>query len=711
MRPLVRAIVLVTAATAVTSTAWTAEITVHGDAPAGQAASHVSKRDLDERLPRSAPDALRWEPGVFVQQTAHGQASPIVRGRTGQQTLLLFDGIRLNNSTYRQGPNQYFFTVDARSVQSIDVVRGGASTRFGSDALGGVIHAHPTEPELDPDRAFYLRPRAMLRFGSADGEFGERFQVDAQLSRDTQILTGVGFRRVGRLRSGGAITSPLELGGTGEVPQVPAFEADGKTMLGTGYRELTGDLRVVHRLSGELRLVGAAYLYRQFDAPRTDLCPAPFAPRNECLTITEQFRTLAYVALESTRARIVASYQRQHERRRLDRPVGRVQNGGRDDVDTFGLAAYAETRPEPIAAWWSLVASAGLDVYADRVGSSAYTRFTDLDLVLPATRGQYVDGARYVTSGVFAQAASTLFDALVVRMGGRLGLARADSPEDVPSATAAVARSWLTNAAFLGLEWRARPFLSFLASADRSFRAPNLDDLTSRQQTGPGFQLENPNLRAEVGHTFELGARFKAKVLTAEAWIFRAIVDDAITRTLVAGGTCPAETPQCGASATRLQLVNVDRASTIDGVELALRARLGDDVVARATFAWAIGRGPDPSGASSSGNRDVPLSRIAPMNGTAELRWSPVSRAWLGAGVRWAGAQTRLAPTDRSDARIPIGGTPGFALLDLRAGYRIDRRMVVSAVLENLFDAAYRHHGSSINGPGRSILFAFETGL
>ena len=40
------------------------------------ATSTVTRRDLERRLPRSAPDALRYEPGVFVQQTAHAAASP-----------------------------------------------------------------------------------------------------------------------------------------------------------------------------------------------------------------------------------------------------------------------------------------------------------------------------------------------------------------------------------------------------------------------------------------------------------------------------------------------------------------------------------------------------------------------------------------------------------------------------------------------------------
>jgi hypothetical protein len=35
----------------------------------GRSGSTVTRRDLEERRPRSAPDALRFEPGVFVQQT------------------------------------------------------------------------------------------------------------------------------------------------------------------------------------------------------------------------------------------------------------------------------------------------------------------------------------------------------------------------------------------------------------------------------------------------------------------------------------------------------------------------------------------------------------------------------------------------------------------------------------------------------------------
>ena len=281
---------------------------------AGRPSSSVDRRDMDERLPRSAPDALRYEPGVFVQQSAHGQGSAFIRGRTGQQTVMLFDGIRMNTSLYRQGPNQYFFTLDARTIHHIDVVRGGGSTRYGSDAIGGVLDARPIEPTVDlSGRRFVMRPRASMRFATADTDFSQRFQVDTQIASKIRFLGGVGRRATGRLESGGPVYSPR----TGKPSLVPVFDEDGRTQLGTGFREITGDVLLVFGLPGGRRLVAATYIYRQYDSPRTDQCPAPYAPRSECLNYDEQFRSLAYASIEgpfgrfSSFGRVALSYQRQ----------------------------------------------------------------------------------------------------------------------------------------------------------------------------------------------------------------------------------------------------------------------------------------------------------------------------------------------------------------------------------------------------------------
>jgi len=177
---------------------------------------------------------------------------------------------------------------------------------------------------------------------------------------------------------------------------------------------------------------------------------------------------------------------------------------------------------------------------------------------------------------------------------------------------------------------------------------------------------------------------------------------------------CPPDTPACQSSWSRLQLVNAPADAALWGVEGALLAELPWGLEARASVAWTWGEGPNvlprPADPDAAYQTRVPLSRVPPLNGTVELIWRHAIGLTIGADLRWATRQDRLALADLSDARIPRGGTPGFAVFDLRAACRLDRRLLVSLALENVFDQAYRYHGSSVNGPGRSFVFLLDLG-
>lgn len=99
----------------------------------------VGGRRLRETAPQTPMDALHGEVGTFVQQTTPGQGVVIVRGLKGSEVLHLVDGFRLNNSIFRNAPNQYIALVDGQSLDRIEVVRGPSSTLYGGDAMGGVV--------------------------------------------------------------------------------------------------------------------------------------------------------------------------------------------------------------------------------------------------------------------------------------------------------------------------------------------------------------------------------------------------------------------------------------------------------------------------------------------------------------------------------------------------------------------------------------------
>jgi outer membrane receptor protein involved in Fe transport len=96
------------------------------------------------------------------------------------------------------------------------------------------------------------------------------------------------------------------------------------------------------------------------------------------------------------------------------------------------------------------------------------------------------------------------------------------------------------------------------------------------------------------------------------------------------------------------------------------------------------------------------MRRIPPLNGRLGLRYQPYKQ-WFNS-IEWqcASKQDRLAAGDKSDPRIPKGGTPGWNVLNLRSAYQF-KQVELQAGLNNLFNDAYRTHGSGIDGVGRSV--------
>jgi hemoglobin/transferrin/lactoferrin receptor protein len=67
----------------------------------------------------------------------------------------------------------------------------------------------------------------------------------------------------------------------------------------------------------------------------------------------------------------------------------------------------------------------------------------------------------------------------------------------------------------------------------------------------------------------------------------------------------------------------------------------------------------------------------------------------------------RLSTRDKGDTqRIPPGGTPGYGIVNLRAGWSPADNIDLTLSLENLLDHDYRIHGSGSNMPGFNAIFA-----
>ncbi|MEO6917618.1 MAG: TonB-dependent siderophore receptor, partial [Collimonas sp.] len=140
----------------------------------------VKKEDIENSGASSIGDVMRRIPGVQVSDNSGSAGSSValnigVRGLAGRyspRSTVLLDGIPMAVAPYGQ-PQLSFAPVSLNNIESIDVVRGAGSVRYGPQNVGGIINfktrAIPTEPGFNGDAT--LRTNNYTEAGGANRQY------------------------------------------------------------------------------------------------------------------------------------------------------------------------------------------------------------------------------------------------------------------------------------------------------------------------------------------------------------------------------------------------------------------------------------------------------------------------------------------------------------------------------------------------------------
>jgi outer membrane receptor protein involved in Fe transport len=622
-----------------------------------RAVSVLTSEDLRRLMPRSTPEALMDLPGVLLQKTNHGGGSPYLRGLVGNHVLVLVDGVRLNNTTFRYGPNQYLATIDPEQVERVEVLRGSGSVLFGSDAIGGVINIVTKRPALS-SAGVHVSGAASGKLVTSGMEQSGRLEVMASGQR-TAIIGGFSARDYGDLHAGGGlgIESP------------------------SGYSEVNGDAKAIARLSARHLLTLAAQQVFQSDVPRFDQVAQRGFAR---YSFDPQIRRLGYARWQTfgenrwTRSITgTVSYHQSVERRDRQQQGSSTRILEQDDIGVVG--ASMEVR-SALSRAWSIVS--GVDYTRDRVGS--WRR--DTNVVSGTTtdrRGLYPDGATAVSAAVFTHSSIQLGETTI---DGGVRFSQYEVKADDRSFGPLRIRPHATVGSIAAMH-EILPGLEIVGSVSQAFRAPNVDDVSTLGAFDFGIEVPSPRLSPERSIAYEAGARLTRTNAATSVTAFRTNLSDLIDR--VRGSLDGSEFYE---GQRVYQRANVGEAY-VRGVELESRWAILPmlDLFGHATYTYG-----------QQITADQPMRRIPPFNGMVGSRFSTATaRTWIEGTIRFAAKQDRLASGDRDDHRIPAGGTPGWLVLNLSAGIPLASLDIVGGIY-NLFDEAYRIHGSGIDGYGRA---------
>src|SRR5271165_2279086 len=105
----------------------------------GNSVTVLTDADIKDSQFVMVSDLLAQTPGLSVARVGVGQVTSVfIRGAESDQTVVLIDGVQINNPA-SPGGGYDFGNLLTGGLGRIEILRGSQSTLYGSQAMGGII--------------------------------------------------------------------------------------------------------------------------------------------------------------------------------------------------------------------------------------------------------------------------------------------------------------------------------------------------------------------------------------------------------------------------------------------------------------------------------------------------------------------------------------------------------------------------------------------
>lgn len=173
------------------------------------AATLITRADIDRAQTSDLPTLLRQVGGVEIAQNggAGTVSSAFLRGAESRHTLVLIDGVPLNNLNFGTASLEH---IALANVERIEIVRGNVSSLYGSAAIGGVIQ-------------IFTRESGKGQHASASIQKGSRGLTTASASGAVNLQSGTRLSASVETVSDGGINSTDQVKIPGTNPDIDGY--------------------------------------------------------------------------------------------------------------------------------------------------------------------------------------------------------------------------------------------------------------------------------------------------------------------------------------------------------------------------------------------------------------------------------------------------------------------------------------------------------
>jgi len=637
-----------------------------------QPVTELDRHDIERNDAASLADTLATQPGITASTFAPGASRPIIRGLGDYRVRVQENGIGAHDAS--DFSPDHAVPIDPLVTDRIEVIRGPATLRYGSQAIGGVVDAGNNRiPDAVPSNG--LSGRVSGAFNSANNGTDAAILIDAghgafAVHADVSRRNASDYRIPGGRQSNSALRAQSQaLGGS--------YIFDG------GYAGLS-----VSHATSLYHIPGIAETQ---DNTRIDLRQTNIASKGEWRA--------PFAGIDAIRYAFGASDYIHYELGRDTAGIDGVQNTirnreqeGRIEIDHAPLAT----------SFGSLTGQWGVQLLHRQLGTEG-----SLGGLLAPTDTLSFAGYAFeqmqLSETLTAQGALRIESAAVAGTAAVFPASFLPLPALVPQSDAR--RRFTPASAAIGLTQALPLDIIATLSAHYAQRAPAAPELYSRgsDDASGTFVIGNPNLKIETAKSIEFGLKRKSGAFRFDASLYATRYDDFIFKQLT-GHFCTDAFSTCGAAGPLIQVVYGQRDALFRGGEFSAQL----DVAPLFGGTFGLDMQFDMVRATFTDGSNVP--RIPPMRLGGGLWWR--NAEWHARiGLLHAFAQTHTGlnetPTDGYNLlKAEISRTQPIA--DTSFGVR---EITYGIVGDNLLDENIRNHVSfkkaEVLQPGRTIrLFA-----
>jgi outer membrane receptor protein involved in Fe transport len=627
---------------------------------------------MKEKKYITTADIIRDEPGILVQKTTWGHGAPVIRGKIGQDILLMYNGIRLNRPTFRSGGNQYMNTISPESIQRIEITRGPSSVLYGSDAIGGSVNM-VTERYEPVNEGFRIIPSIKFDYSSADDGKNSSVYLKGAALNKFSYSGGFSYKKVGDLKPGD----------------------DSPRQKPTSWDESGGSFNLYFEPTQKHTFEFNYLNVNQNDVPRYDMYLQPRDPSEKPYEKwmyepqQRQLYALTYVWSPPLslihRVKWNVSYQKEHEGR-INQEVGSTKV--RTDTDNIATTGTYLTVSSILSQKHWI--NTGFEYYYDKVRSK---RIEVDGAIVSIARPAYPDNSEYNNFGVFLQDNYIINKQWDITAGIRSSKVWYETPIDTANGIIPPINkdTYKDITGFLGVGFEVKPSMNLVGTYSRGFRAPNFNETLVLKSMNKGYDAPSFGLNPEISDEFEIGVKVDNTAFRGGWFVYYNKLTNIIDRR---PGTYKGLPKYKNKNV--FQKVNVGN-GYITGTELYSSYKWNTFTIKGNCF-YTYGQ---------NETANEPTSKVPPLTGLIGLRWDAAKKLWFEGEVKIAAKQKRLSSDDVIDVRIPVGGTPEYTVINLKSMIELPYGSLM-IMFENIFDELYKTHASGVYFPGRSINISYS---